>query len=97
MIIVSYKFWQKSHHLFNPFNEVYMFGLALEKEYPQDIDLVLVYSGDFSIGLKQSCNAIRDSVFQQFYIEAHLTVLSVSEKTETKFLEMIKPIQLYPL
>ena len=97
MIIASHKFWQKSHHLFNPFNEVYIFGSALEKEHPQDIDLVLIYEGNFSMELKQSCDSIMDSVFQQFCIEAHLTVLSVSEKAETKFLERIKPIKLYPL
>ena len=73
---------------------MYLFGSVLEKKHPHDIDLVLIYRDNFSAEMMQLCNIIRDIIFRQFAIEAHLTVLSSYEEKETQFLRKIKSMRI---
>lgn len=94
MIVAFHPFWRQPHKIFDLFNEVHLFGSALEKEYPHDIDIVLIYGNNSSADIKQVCDVFRDCVFQQFGIEAHLMVLSTFEESEIQFLKQVKSVQI---
>ena len=75
---------------FHSFCSVYLFGSILSlKSQPNDIDLLLIYE-------KESENIYKDLNFLRIEIEnicklpPHLTVLSVEEENDIKFLEKIK-------
>ena len=90
MKIIASSFWNKNRHLFDGFQEVYLFGSALDKDDPEDIDLILIYGGVFTEELKQVCSTLRIRVYSYFGIRAHLTILSVSEEVETQMLKQVK-------
>ena len=73
------------------FDEVYLFGSALETDTPGDIDLLLVYHDDRDLRdvtakmqkvLSALCSSCEGSVID-------LTTLSKSELNQTKFLEWV--------
>ena len=90
MTVVLSPFWKKENTLFRAFEEVFLFGSALERENYQDIDIVCIYRNNNNQELMTCCDEIRRAVFRHFGVEAHLTVLSASEKRQTRFLECIK-------
>jgi len=94
MKIATNPFWANNRHLFDSFDRAFLFGSALNKDSPQDIDLVLIYSDKYSPKLRHACDALQESVFDYFGLDAHLTVLSESENAETRFLDKVKSVQI---
>lgn len=75
--------------LFNSFKNVYLFGSILNiNKVPNDIDILLIYE-KFSSDLIDEINIIRSTLenLSGFFID--LTVLSVEEEKEVKFLKRI--------
>lgn len=75
--------------LFNSFKNVYLFGSILNiNKVPNDIDILLIYE-KFSNDLIDEINIIRSTLenLSGFFID--LTVLSVEEEKEVKFLKRI--------
>ena len=94
MTIVNDVFWQEHELLFDEFNDVYLFGSALQKDQPNDIDLILIYDGDFTPKLKKVSADLQKAVFDHFGHEAHLTILSVLEHNETQMLQKVKAVRI---
>lgn len=75
--------------LFNSFKNVYLFGSILNiNKVPNDIDILLIYE-KFSSNFIDEINIIRSTLekLSGFFID--LTVLSVKEEKEVKFLKRI--------
>lgn len=75
--------------LFNSFKNVYLFGSILNiNKVPNDIDILLIYE-KFSSNFIDEINIIRSTLenLSGFFID--LTVLSVEEEKEVKFLKRI--------
>ena len=82
-------FIRKNIVLFNSFKNVYLFGSILNiNKVPNDIDILLIYE-KFSSDLIDEINIIRSTLenLSGFFID--LTVLSVEEEKEVKFLKWI--------
>lgn len=82
-------FIRKNIVLFNSFKNVYLFGSILNiNKVPNDIDILLIYE-KFSSDLIDEINIIRSTLekLSGFFID--LTVLSVEEEKEVKFLKRI--------
>lgn len=80
---------RKNILLFNSFKNVYLFGSTLNiNKVPNDIDILLIYE-NFSSDLIDEINIIRLTLenLSGFFID--LTVLSVEEEKEIKFLKRI--------
>lgn len=77
--------------IFQYFIEVYLFGSALHLPHPNDIDLILVYEDTADIGqVRTETKRVSDALSLAFPgIPPHLTVFSVSELQQTRFLEQI--------
>ena len=82
-------FWKNRATLFDIFKEVYLFGSALSKPCPDDIDLILVYDDKPISTIEDSRVAVNREVFDYFSVDAHLVVLSETEKHQTKFLDLV--------
>lgn len=76
-------------HLFDDFENVYLFGSILDKKLPNDIDILLIYS-KFSDNLICSTNNISNELQKILNFPIDLTVLSLEEVKEVKFLDKIK-------
>lgn len=76
-------------HLFDDFENVYLFGSILDKKFPNDIDILLIYS-KFSDNLICSTNNISNELQKILNFPIDLTVLSLEELKEVKFLNKIK-------
>lgn len=80
--------------LFNSFKNVYLFGSILQTStVPNDIDILLIYSGDSSKVIYE-LNSIRSRLETISGLSIDLTVLSIEEEKDTKFLEKITPYHL---
>ena len=80
---------RKNMVLFNSFKNVYLFGSILNiNKVPNDIDILLIYE-KFSSNFIDEINIIRSTLekLSGFFID--LTVLSVEEEKEVKFLKRI--------
>lgn len=76
--------------LFHSFNEVYLFGSILNDNLiPKDIDLLLIYSKRPKMIINE-LNTICSVLEKTSRFPIDLTVLSMKEKEETKFLEKLK-------
>jgi predicted nucleotidyltransferase len=75
--------------LFNSFNNIYLFGSILNIEKtPNDIDILLIYS-EFSNNIIDDLNIIYSSFANLIDSQIDLTVLSVEEEKDTKFLKRL--------
>lgn len=84
-----YELIRKNIVLFNSFKNVYLFGSILNiNKVPNDIDILLIYE-KFSSNFIDEINIIRSTLekLSGFFID--LTVLSVEEEKEVKFLKRI--------
>ncbi len=74
-------------NLFDSFSNVYLFGSILHsKKNPHDIDILLIYS-IYSVKLIKNVNRIFYILNKESELPIDLTVLSVAEEKEMKFLE----------
>lgn len=77
--------------LFNLFDEVYLFGSALDSTTPKnDVDILLIYS-EYSDSIIEVSRRILQSLECIIGIPVDLTVLSVEEENDTHFLNRISP------
>lgn len=76
-------------HLFDDFENVYLFGSILDKKFPNNINILLIYS-KFSDNLIYSTNNISNELQKILNFPIDLTVLSSEELKEVKFLDKIK-------
>lgn len=75
--------------LFNSFNNIYLFGSILNiKKAPNDIDMLLIYS-EYSNILINDLKIIRSVFAILSELPIDLTVLSVEEEKDTKFLKRL--------
>lgn len=75
--------------LFNDFDNVYLFGSILDEENtPNDIDLLLIYS-IYSHDIVNHLTAIRFVLEKEIRLPLDLTVISVEEEKEIKFLNKL--------
>lgn len=75
--------------LFRLFNQAYLFGSVLnENKYPEDIDLLLIYS-KYSDNILDDMGCICSLLEETFHLPVDLTVLSYEELIDTDFLEKI--------
>ncbi|MBC6299441.1 hypothetical protein HCJ17_05335 [Listeria booriae] len=82
---------EKNITLFDSFKHVYLFGSILKiNTAPDDIDILLIYSGDSS-EIIYELNFIRPILETISRMSIDLTVLSVQEEKDTKFLKRISP------
>lgn len=73
--------------LFNLFNNVYLFGSILNsKKISHDIDILLIYSV-YSEQLIKNVNCIYNTLNKISKLPVDLTVLSIFEEKEFKFLK----------
>ena len=78
--------------LFNSFENIYLFGSILRsKKFPNDIDILLVYS-KYSCKIITDLNSICSALEEISGIPVDLTVLSIEEEKDTKFLKRIHPL-----
>lgn len=83
------KYLKANITLFNSFENVYLFGSILCREnIPNDIDLLLIYSA-YSKKLIDDLNYIQSTLSLVFNIPVDLTVLSIEEEKNTRFLKKI--------
>lgn len=74
-------------NLFDSFSSVYLFGSILHSEKSHhDIDILLIYS-IYSEQLIEDANKIFCTLNDESELPVDLTVLSVAEEKETKFLK----------
>lgn len=76
----------KNKESFVLFTQVYIFGSSLNKLFPNDIDLLLIYK-DFNDKILFEKNKISDFLENILKIPIDITMLSESELKETKFLK----------
>lgn len=76
--------------LFKSFDEVYLFGSSLTNTFPNDIDLLLVYSVDNKDIVVKDLDRIITVLFDYFQIPIDITALSHDELSDCEFLEKIK-------
>lgn len=81
-------FIKKYINLFNAFDNVYLFGSILNKKEPSDIDILLIYSA-YSSGILTHINTIYTAFESLTELPLDLTVLSVNEEQDTRFLEKL--------
>ena len=75
--------------LFNSFDNIYLFGSILNKEkIPNDIDILLIYS-DYSNVMINDLTIICSVFANLGELPIDLTVLSVEEEKNTKFLKRL--------
>lgn len=76
--------------LFDSFDKIYLYGsiLNIEKN-PNDIDILLIYS-EYSNKIISDLNIISSFLANQNDLPIHLTVLSIQEEDDTKFLKRLK-------
>lgn len=75
--------------LFNSFNNIYLFGSILNIEKtPNDIDILLIYS-EYSNNIINDLNIICSVFVNLSELPIDLTVLSVEEEKDTKFLKRL--------
>ena len=73
--------------LFNSFDSIYLFGSVLYSEKtPNDIDILLIYSV-YSEQLIDNANILHYTLNSKSELPVDLTILSVTEDCEMKFLE----------
>lgn len=89
-----YELLIKNLGLFDPFESVYLFGSAItEPIFYNDIDILIIYSNytpDIECALKSMLNKIEGET----EVSIDLTVLSIEEEQEVKFIERIAPYYL---
>ena len=75
--------------LFNSFNNIYLFGSILNIEKaPNDIDILLIYS-EYSNIIINDLNIICSIFANLSELPVDLTVLSIEEEHDTKFLKRL--------
>ena len=77
--------------LFDDFREVYLFGSVLDAKNnaPTDVDLLLIYT-TISVNILESVKEIRSTLEPQCGLPIDLTVLSVTEEQDIRFLDRLK-------
>ncbi len=76
--------------LLNSFEQIYLFGSILDANKPScDIDILIVYS-KYTIDTKLEIKEFCDIIEKKANLPVDLTVLSLEEMKETKFLNRIK-------
>ena len=80
----------KQHiELFDDFDQIYLFGSILdENKTPNDIDLLLIYSA-YSLKILNDLNTIRFVLENEINLPLDLTVISVEEEKEMRFLDKL--------
>lgn len=79
----------KNIQLFQLFTEVYLFGSVIQnKEFPNDIDLLLVYD-KYSSEIQSEKDYIYSFLKKILNLHVDLVVLSENELLETKILQKI--------
>lgn len=75
--------------LFDSFDNVYLFGSILDiNKIPNDIDILLIYS-EYSSKIINDLGSICSGLEEISGLPVDLTVLSIEEEKDTKFLEKI--------
>jgi len=75
--------------LFNSFTNIYLFGSVLNTEKaPNDIDILLIYS-EYSNTIMKDLDIISSMFIKLNKLPTDLTVLSVEEEENTKFLKRL--------
>ena len=84
-----FQLFKQNIMLFNSFESVYLFGSILgNKKSPNDIDLLLIYT-EFSSKVSNELDII-NAVFNNLdELAIDITVLSVEEEKETKFIKRL--------
>ena len=82
--------------LFDVFHDVYLFGSCLDKENPNDIDLLLIYDRvamDDVIDAKSRiiCHLEKETVLN---LRIDVTMLSVMELEQTRFLDVSSHVKI---
>lgn len=82
---------KKKSGVFGPFTAIYLFGSTLWSDYPNDVDLLLVYSEETNIDVigrerdrirKQLCDSLGG-------LPVDCLLMSTDEMQQTKFLERV--------
>ena len=77
--------------LFEQFDKVYLFGSVLDNSnVPNDVDILLIYSACSDI-IIEKINRILISLEELLDVSVDLTVLSLEEERDTRFLNRISP------
>ena len=78
--------------------ELYQFGSSLDKEFFNDIDLLLIYNNsekNNQSGILMLKRSIKDYLYKQYHKNIDITVLSENEENEKNFLEQINYLKIY--
>lgn len=85
---------RKHMELFDLFENVYLFGSILDiTKFPNDIDILLIYS-KYSSEIVNYLSFIRSALERISGMPIDLTVLSIEEEIDTKFLKKINSLYL---
>lgn len=90
--IVSYI--SENISLFSSFSNVYLFGSILKNNtIPNDIDILLIYS-EYCYKIEQDSMLISSVIENKFGYPVDLTILSINEEKETKFIQRLNSMYL---
>lgn len=88
------KYIEQNISLFKSFNNVYLFGSILDNNvFPNDIDILLIYS-EYCSKIEQDSINISSILENKFALPVDMTILSVNEEQETKFLNKLNSFYL---
>ena len=76
-------------HIFTIFSKVYLFGSCLKNEYPNDIDILLIYD-KYSRDIENQKMIIEFCLNSILRLPIDMTIMSQQELEQTKFLEKIQ-------
>ena len=77
-------------HIFTIFSKVYLFGSCLNNDYPNDIDILLIYD-KYSRDIESQKMIIELCLNSILRLPVDMTIMSKKELEQTKFLEKIQP------
>lgn len=80
--------------LFDSFDNVYLFGsILITNKTPNDIDILLIYS-NYSKKIINDSNLICSTLEDISGLPVDLTILSIEEEKDTKFLKKLNSLYL---
>lgn len=80
--------------LFESFDNVYLFGSILKDDViPNDIDILLIYS-EYCYKTEQEAIIISSVLEKEFVLPVDLTILSINEEKETRFINRLNSLYL---
>lgn len=80
--------------LFKSFSNVYLFGSILNNSaIPNDIDILLIYS-EYCYKTEHDAIIISSVLEKEFGLSVDLTILSINEEKETRFINRLNSLYL---